>query len=223
MTTPTIPTTPTRTHSSARLARSVLIAFATMALGFAALVAAPVGIASARPAYPAHAKYVSSVPAANAILKIAPTVVTVHFAENVNPTGSSLTVYDSNGKQVSVGTGQVDRSDLMTMTVNMQGDTSEIYLVLWNTISADDGASDIGAFTFLVNPSSATITSVNGSSSSPSTNATSSGSSGTPVWLTVLVGILGLLIGAGVAYYFARMRGVAGPTNRAAGSGAPGA
>jgi methionine-rich copper-binding protein CopC len=54
------------------------------------------------------------------------------------------------GKTVSTGPAQVVRTDFKTMTVAMQGDDSEIYLVQWHTVSADDGDPDIGAFTFTV-------------------------------------------------------------------------
>src|SRR5262245_6130471 len=50
------------------------------------------GIASA------HAYMVGSDPAAGSTIKAAPSVVTVHFAEGVNPQGSDLIVYDVTGK-----------------------------------------------------------------------------------------------------------------------------
>jgi hypothetical protein len=56
-------------------------------------------------------------------------------------------------KTVSTGPAQVVRTDFKTMTVAMQGDDSEIYLVQWHTVSADDGDPDIGAFTFTVSTS----------------------------------------------------------------------
>src|SRR5436190_9674576 len=52
-------------------------------------------------ASPAHAEYVSSDPAANAMLTKAPTTITVHFSEEVNPSGSDISVYDVDGKSVS--------------------------------------------------------------------------------------------------------------------------
>ncbi|HUY79272.1 MAG TPA: copper resistance CopC family protein [Ktedonobacterales bacterium] len=171
------------------------------------LALAPTELVAAAPATLAHARYQSSVPAANAILKTAPTVVTVHFAENVNPVGSDLVVYDANGKPVSAAAAQVDRADLKTMTVPMKADGSEIYLVEWHTVSADDGDPDIGGFNFLVNPSASSVQAVQAANggASPTTTVGSS-SSGAPVWLVVVIGLLGLVIGGG-GLFFAQRQG----------------
>lgn len=148
----------------------------------------------------AHAKYASSDPAANAVLKAPPSVVTVHFLENVNPDGSSLAVYDAQGKVVSSGPGQVSTADTKTMTVGMSGDGSEVYLVVWKTVSLDDGDGDIGAFNFFIGNDAAS----SGSDSGTSGGATgTSGSSGIPGWAVALIGIAGLIVGAG-GMYFAR-------------------
>lgn len=171
------------------LLASGLIAGGALALGAPAVASA-------------HAYYVSSDPAANAVLKTAPTTVTIHFGENVNPTGSDVVVFDAKHQQVSTAPAQVDRADLKTMTVAMQGNGSEVYLVEWHTVSADDGDPDIGAFTFNVNSS--------GGAATPTATAESIGSSGTssgtPAWVVALVGVLGLAIGAGGTLLARRMR-----------------
>ncbi len=144
----------------------------------------------------AHAKYGSSDPAANAVLKAPPSVVTVHFLENVNPDGSGLTVYDAQGKVVSTGPGQVSTADTKTMTVGMTGDGSEVYLVVWKTVSLDDGDPDIGAFNFFIG----TAVAPSGSGGTGSA-ATSGGMSG---WAVALIGIAGLIVGAGGMYFVRR-------------------
>lgn len=138
----------------------------------------------------AHAAFGSSDPAPGATLKAAPTIVTIHFLENVNPSGSDIVVLDATGKQVSTGPAKATPNDLKTMTVSMQGNDSETYLVQWHNVSADDGDPDIGAFTFTVNPKSTSTTTT-------STTRNTSSSSGVPVWATVLIGFLGLIVGAG--------------------------
>lgn len=165
-------------------------------------------------AKPAHAEYMSSDPAANAMLAKAPTIITVHFSEQVNPAGSDITVYDVDGKTVSTDAAQVDRADLKTMTVPMNADKSEIYVVNWHTVSAMEGHQDAGSFRFFVNISPmlkgmVSNPSMSGSSmtSSGSMASNSSSSSGLPIWITVLVGVLGLLIGAIVAFVFGRRSG----------------
>jgi methionine-rich copper-binding protein CopC len=159
-----------------------------------AALAAP-GVASA------HAKYKSSEPKPNAVLKAAPSLVTVHFTENVNPQGSDILVYDATGKQVSTAPAQVERADLTTMTVPMRGNDAEIYLVVWHTVSADDGDPDIGGFNFLVNPSASSIQAVTGGGT-----AATPASSGMPVWLGALIGVLGLIVGAGGWFLVQRSR-----------------
>lgn len=183
----------------------VLLAL-SVALGLA--LAAIVSVAQA-PTAAAHAKYESSVPASNSTVTEAPTVVTVHFAEEVNPAGSDLIVYDTKGKVVSTGPGVVDTSDAKTMTVPMAGDDSETYMVIWHTVSLDDGDSAVGAFVFNVG-STAKPGDTGGSTTSPGTasgaETSANGSSGAPVWLVVLVGVIGLIVGSGGALLFAGRR-----------------
>lgn len=162
------------------------------ALSLALVGALAPGLASA------HASYLSSTPAAGAVLKSAPSVVTVHFAENVNPTGSDIVVYDARHKSVRTAAAQVSHSDLKTMTVPVTGDGDGTYLVEWHTISADDGDPDIGAFTFIVSKSASV-------SAAPAPSSGSSG--GTPVWLTLLIGLVGIAVGAGGAYLVSRRAG----------------
>jgi methionine-rich copper-binding protein CopC len=161
-------------------------------IGISALLGAFAALAAlAAPATSfAHARYVSSDPTANAVLKAAPSVVTIHFAEAIKPEGSDIIVYDATGKAVSTGPAQVDRADLKTMHVNMQGNDSEVYVVVWHNVSLDDGDPDAGSFTFNVSATGSTST-----NTSPATTSSSSG--GVPVWLTVLIGLVGVAVGAG--------------------------
>ena len=167
----------------------------------------------------AHAEYVSSDPASNAMLAKAPATVTIHFSENVDPSGSNVLIYDVDGKQVSTALAQVDRSDLKTMHVNISGDSSEVYVVYWHTVSAVEGHHDAGSFRFFVNisPMLKGMLSGNMSGSSMSSGSTmapsqtaSSTSAGTPLWMTVLIGVIGLVVGGAVAFVVMRQR-VSGP------------
>ncbi len=182
---------------------SALLAL-SVALGLS--LAAIVSVAQA-PTAAAHAKYDSSVPAANSTVTEAPTVVTVHFAEEVNPAGSDLIVYDTKGNKVSTGAGKVDTSDAKTMTVPMAGDDSESYLVVWHTVSLDDGDAAVGAFIFNVG-STAKAGDGGGSTTTPVTPATAeSASSGVSGWVVALVGVLGLVIGSAGTFVLAGRRG----------------
>ncbi len=180
-----------------------LLTACALAFALTLAMAAP---ALAAPSLPAHARYLSSDPAANATLKVAPTVVTVHFAEAVNPAGSAITIYDAKGQAVSQAA-QIDPTDLKTMRVPMQGDGSEVYLVTWHTVSAVDGDPDVGAFSFFVNASGS-------SELAPKTTASltttpTAHDTGTPIWLTALLVALGALLGAAGVVAWMR-RGAAG-------------
>lgn len=172
-------------------------------LGAAALLIAAVTLATGGTAY-AHASYVSSDPAADSVLAAAPTTVTIKFAEHVTPNGSDIKIFDAKGKEVDVqGSAHVISSDLFSMTVNMNGDDSEIYLVQWHTVSADDGDPDIGGFVFHVDSSpgaQATATASARSGSSGSGSGKSSGGSGTPGYFIALALIVGLALGASGAF-----------------------
>jgi methionine-rich copper-binding protein CopC len=173
--------------------------------GLALLLAAVFAVASPGLAS-AHAKFGSSNPAPNAVLLKAPTTITITFTEKLDPSGSDIIVYDQTGKQVSTGKAAVDRSDLTKMSVQMKGDDSEGYSVVWRSKSLDDGDPFTGAYGFTVSADatpSAGDTSTPTSSSGGTTRGEAS-SGGTPAWLTALIGVLGLAVGAGGMYYFSR-------------------
>jgi methionine-rich copper-binding protein CopC len=158
----------------------------------------------------AHARYMSSDPAAGAVVATAPTTVTVKFSEEVDPQGSSLVIYhsdaqntysfDEEAKVVSTGQTQFPLSDAESMTIAMQGDGDGIYAVVWKTVSADDGDEDNGVFFFGVGTGN--VLGNGGPSTLPATATPSS--SGVAVWVPILVGILALLLGGVLGVWLAR-------------------
>lgn len=189
--------------NSALLNRSLrLIPALGLLAALAVSFAAPPALA--RPAHAAHAGYVSSEPAANAVLKAAPSAVVIHFAEPVDPAGSGATVYNAKGQVVS-GAAQVEQNDLKTLRAPMTGDDSEVYLVVWHTVSATDGDPDVGAFNFFVNETGA-------SDLAPrtATTTTAQAASGAPAWLVALIAVAALLAGLAGGYALARRMGPAG-------------
>ena len=191
---------------TSRIARPrMLPAMLALSLTLGLALAAIISVAQA-PTAAAHAKYESSVPASNSTVTEAPTVVTVHFAEEVNPAGSDLIVYDTKGNKVSTAAGQVDTNDAKTMTVPMAGNDSESYMVVWHTVSLDDGDAAVGAFIFNVG---STAKAGDGGGSTTTTGASAaaeSASSGIPGWVVVLVGGLGLVVGSAGAFVLAGRR-----------------
>ncbi len=194
--------------SFSHTARSVMLRLAGGCAGvvalalLAALATAPALAAPHVAGRAQHASYVSSDPAANAVVKAAPTVVTIHFAEAVDPAGSAITVYDAKGQVVSQPA-QVDANDLKTMQAPMTGNDSEVYLVTWHTISATDGDPDVGAFNFFVNASGSSELAPKATTTTPTTPTSDSG---TPAWLVALIGLIGLIVGAAGGVAWARSR-----------------
>ena len=176
----------------------------------------------------AHASYMSSDPAAGAVLATAPTQVTVHFAENVNPAGkngipSSLQVFlkpelkntfysDEDATEVDTGPTQFPLSDAKTMSIAMKGAGNGIYEVYWHTVSADDGDPDSGVIFFGVGTGNVLggTTASSTPTASTTTNTSSGTSSGMPLWLTILIGIVGLALGGGLGAGLVRRMGMAG-------------
>jgi methionine-rich copper-binding protein CopC len=140
-----------------------------------------------------HAEYVSSDPASNAILKTVPATITIHFSEELDPK-STIIVYDQDHNVVSKdGSAQIDRTDLKKMTVELKpGTSSEIYVVDWNTIAADDQHHDASSFRFFVNPNPMLRDELNKKSTSGETNTSNNG---LPVWSAILIGVVALVVG----------------------------
>ena len=188
---------------------------ATLAIGvFAALfgallaLAAPGG-ASAHATIPFHAKLLHADPAIGAVLKTAPTKVTLQFSEDTTPNGSNIVVYGDKGEQVSTGAATVDPSNAKTMTVNMKGDDSETYVVVFHTVSADDGDPYTDAYQFTVSKDATASPGqqpdeAGDSISSVSHTPSSASSSGVQPLVVALIGIVGLVVGAAGGFYVAR-------------------
>ena len=102
----------------------------------------------------AHAKLVSSDPAAGAKLTAAPSKVTLVFSEEISakPDESNFTVTDEQGNEV--GKGQLDTTDLNHETQSGMLNTGlgdGVYTVKWNAVTPDDNGHSSGSFNFGVN------------------------------------------------------------------------
>jgi methionine-rich copper-binding protein CopC len=157
----------------------------------------------------AHGEYVSSDPAANAMLTKAPTLITARFAESLVPLDSNMLVYDMNGKRVSIGSAQTELADPQTMKVAIQPDKSQIYVVYWYNVSAMEDHHDSGSFRFFVNPDPMlkgmlTNSSMQNSMYHTQQHTRHQGIANTniPMWMAGLLGVVGLLLGACVMYLF---------------------
>lgn len=104
---------------------------------------------SIRPAY-AHAIPVQSIPAADARLNIAPAQIEIFFSEAIEPSFSSIKVYDSQGERVDNNDTRLDAADPRHLTVSIRSVPGGVFTVAWNVLSTVDGHITSGAFPFAV-------------------------------------------------------------------------
>ena len=102
----------------------------------------------------AHAKLVSSDPAAGTKLAQAPAKVTMVFSEEISDkaTESYVTITDEQGNEI--GKGGLDNTDLdhKTQTVTLKAGLGDgIYTVKWFAVTPDDDGHSNGSFSFGVN------------------------------------------------------------------------
>lgn len=179
--------------------RSIRLLLATaFSLGLLFII---VGVVSAHTTLPNHAKVDGSDPKGGSIISTPPTTVTVHTAENMKPGAqfSNLFVYGPGGELISQGDAKVSLHNPQQMSVAIKPEKNGIYVVRWITVSAADGDPDQGAFTFTVNPNTSTTSAPAKQTATPAPTT-----SGTPVWVPILVGIIALLAGLGVGVAFGR-------------------
>jgi methionine-rich copper-binding protein CopC len=102
----------------------------------------------------AHAKLVSSLPAAGAKLTAAPAKVTLVFSEEISAdeADSFFSVADEKGAEVARG--KLDNTDVDHKTLSgalPSGLADGVYTVTWQTITEDDNGKSTGSLTFGVN------------------------------------------------------------------------
>ena len=162
------------------------------------------GVASAHTTVALHAKVTKAIPAIGSTIATAPTTVTVFTAENMktDTKDSNMLVYGPSGNLISTGDAKFDVNNPQTMSVTIKPEKDGIYVVRWNNVSSDDNDPDQGAFTFTVKSGAATSTTSTPAKTTPV-------SSGIPVWVPILVGIVALLLGLGAGVVLGRNRNIA--------------
>ena len=189
---------------------SKLVLAATLIWGLLCLVAPA---AFATPALPLHAKVVSADPAIGSTISSVPASVTVTAAEEINPDpkGSNLAVYgpstDATATLISQGNATVSLSNPKQMTVKItpnSGHIDGIYVVVWKTVSADDGDPASGSFTFTVNTKGVTTGQQN--TSHVPGGSTGTNSPGIPLWVPIVAALVALLAGLGAGLGLGRRR-----------------
>jgi copper transport protein len=123
-------------------------------VGAVALLAVAAVLATAGTAS-AHALYRSSSPPANALLKKAPSDVTITFTEQPDPKLSFIQVLSSSGTNVAKGAVQAVPGQPTELRTGLGSVPDGVYTVTWRTVSKEDGHTTAGSFSFGVGVTSA--------------------------------------------------------------------
>lgn len=129
---------PLRSALGARLVRA-----ATVVLVFASVAMFPAVDASA------HAVFVAAFPAPGAALRTPPPAVRITFSEPLNASLSGIRLYTSSGRPVR-HPARVETPDPRTYAIRIPPLRPDRYTVVWNTVSAIDGHTRRGSYTFTV-------------------------------------------------------------------------
>lgn len=155
----------------------------------------------------AHTALTASDPANGATERTAPTVVTLTFTEDINPTFANVVITSSDGRNWASGPPRVAGPELRVSVSPDMPDGGE-YKVGYRVVSKD-GHPVSGSITFTVAgvPAAAAPASPP-TSASPTTTAAPPGSSG-PLGSdtkgsVITAAVAGLLLGAGIAFWQSR-------------------
>jgi len=97
----------------------------------------------------AHAELKQAEPAVDGMVATAPSDVTLHFSERLEPAYSAIVVRTAVGKRVDKADAKVDQKDRTVIRASLQSLTPGIYIVEWRALTADTHRTE-GAFIFRV-------------------------------------------------------------------------
>ena len=169
----------------------------------------------------AHAELESASPADGAILEAPPTEIVFTYTEELDPSGSSLTLHDARGTQLAAG--GVDPSDDLVMRIDPPELVAGAYEIRSTALSAHDDHLERNVVTFTVTeptpPPTPSPTPAPSATATPTTPPTASPSAapspsppadGTPTSTTdVLIPIVAAVVLVALlgAWLFGRSRG----------------
>jgi methionine-rich copper-binding protein CopC len=97
----------------------------------------------------AHAFLKNAEPGVGSTVQTSPNEVRIRFTENIEPTFSSIKVFDVSGKEVDKRDVHVDRADRAMLHVSVPRLGAGNYKVVWRVVSTDTHVTN-GNFTFRV-------------------------------------------------------------------------
>lgn len=103
----------------------------------------------------AHAEYRRSEPAAGAIISAPPARIDIWFTQELfrRQGENRLRILGPDGQALPAGEPQIDDDDRTHLWVSLPADLGPgLYTVEWRTLSAEDGDTDEGLFTFTLDP-----------------------------------------------------------------------
>lgn len=97
----------------------------------------------------AHAFLKEADPGVGSTVQTSPSEVRIRFTENIEPSVSSIQIFDASGKEVDKRNLHLDSSDHALLHVSLPQLGAGIYKVVWRVVSVDTHVSN-GTFTFRI-------------------------------------------------------------------------
>jgi hypothetical protein len=97
----------------------------------------------------AHAFLKDAEPGVGSTVQTSPNEVRIRFTENIEPSFSSIQVFDASGKEVDKRDVHLDHSDHALLQISLPQLKTGIYKVVWRVVSVDTHVTN-GSFTFRV-------------------------------------------------------------------------
>jgi copper transport protein len=167
-----------------------------VAWGF--VLAGPAFVGPATPVVLGHSQLVTSVPAAGEVVATSPAELRLVFSEPIEPGYTRLDLIGPDGASIAASVGDPDPADPYTLVAPVSALTDGVYTVNWRALSAADGHTTSGFFTFGVGDVEAPA---QGGSSTVVGGSIHAGHDATTAFLETesrIVGDLGLLLALGL-------------------------
>jgi copper transport protein len=121
---------------------------ATLVAAWVFLLAGPALVGPATPVVLGHSQLVTSMPAAGEVVTSSPAEIRLVFSEPIERGYTRLDLIGPNGTTIGSGVGSPDPTDPYTLVAPVSALDAGVYTVNWRALSAADGHTTSGFFTF---------------------------------------------------------------------------